>query len=187
MPFWRLSLRAGGEREVAEGRRWPQASHGHGPGGWHRGPRVPPSRGRALRPRRCGSRSRCWRGSCPSPRCVSMMVAEAPASTSITLRVAMVRGAASVAMKTSSIGVSTLPDSVRCAPSVAKAAFISCTGSVGFGSGLRRALVGAAGMCGVIGAVDEDHAGRRRCHGTSDAFSRRSTSPASAVTCWRGG
>ena len=38
-----------------------------------------------------------------------MMVAEASSATSITLRVAIARGAASVAMNTSSMGVSTLP------------------------------------------------------------------------------
>ena len=43
---------------------------------------------------------------------------------SMTLRVAMVRGAASVAMKTSSTGVSMVPESTSRAPSVAKAAFI---------------------------------------------------------------
>ena len=58
-----------------------------------------------------------------------MMVAEASSATSITLRVAMVRGAASVAMKTSSTGVSMLPASLIRAPSVAKAAFICSTGS----------------------------------------------------------
>ncbi len=50
-------------------------------------------------------------------------------ATSITLRVAMVRGAALVEMKTSSTGVSMLPESVRRAPPVAKAAFICWTGS----------------------------------------------------------
>ena len=60
---------------------------------------------------------------------VSISVAEAPAAISITLCVAMARGAAAVAMKTSSTGVSIVPERTRRAPSVAKAAFICITGS----------------------------------------------------------
>ena len=112
---------------------------------------------------------------------------EASSATSITLRVAMVRGAASVAMKTSSIGVSTLPvepdaarrRSRRPRSSAAPARRASAVNST--------AAVGALRMRRVISAVDDHHAGRGDAVEQRGAQQPLDVAPPPAATCWRGG